>query len=50
MCSNSASDQIDASNAAFECRRDRMEMQQVGVDLNNLRAQARNPPFLAELT
>jgi hypothetical protein len=25
-------------------------MQQVGVDLNDLRAQARNPPFLAELT
>jgi len=25
-------------------------MQQVGVDLNDLRAQARNPPFLAKLT
>jgi hypothetical protein len=27
-----------------------MEMQQVGVDLNDLYAQARNSPFRAELT
>jgi hypothetical protein len=34
-------DQVDASNAAFQCTRGRMEMQQVGVDPNDLRVQSR---------
>ena len=44
------SDQVDTSNAAVQCRRGRMEMQQVGVDFNELRAQARRALYLNELT
>jgi len=43
------SDKIDASNAAVRCRRSRLEMQQVGVDSNHLRAQSRCPLYLDEL-
>jgi hypothetical protein len=43
--SDFASDQVEASNTAFRCRRGRMEMQQVGVDPNDLRAQPRGPLF-----
>jgi hypothetical protein len=48
--SDFASDEVDASNAAFQCRRGRMEMQQVGVDPNDLRAQPRGSLYLDELT
>jgi len=43
--SDFASDQVEASNTAFLRRRGRMEMQQVGVDPNDLRAQPRGPLF-----
>jgi hypothetical protein len=43
--SDFASNQVEASNTAFRCRRGRMEMQQVGVDPNDLRAQPRGPLF-----
>ena len=41
------SDQVEASNAAFRCRRGRMEMPQVGVDPNDLRAQPRGSLFIS---
>jgi hypothetical protein len=44
------SDKVDASNAAFRCRRGRLEMQQGGVDSDHLRAQPRCPLYLDELT
>lgn len=47
--SDFSSDKVDASNAAFRCRWGRLEMQQVGVDSNHLRAQPRCPPYLDEL-
>ena len=37
------SDKVDAANAAFQCRRGGMEMQQLGVDSNHLRARPRCP-------
>jgi hypothetical protein len=43
------SDKINASDAAFGCRRGRLEMQQVGVDSNHLRAQSRCPLYIDEL-
>jgi hypothetical protein len=48
--SDFCSDQVDTSNAAVQCRWGRMEMQQVGVDFNELRAQARRALYLNELT
>ena len=45
--SDFASDQVEVSNTAFRCRRGRMEMQQVGVDPNDLRAQPRGPLFIS---
>src|ERR1017187_3537251 len=47
--SDFGSDKINASNAAFRCRRSRLEMQQVGVDYYHLRAQSRCPLYLNEL-
>ena len=47
--SDFSSNKIDAPNAAFRCRRSRLEMQQVGVDSNHLRAQSRCPLYLGEL-
>ena len=46
----SGSDKVDASNAAFRCRRGRLEMQQVGVDSDHLRVQPRCRLYLDELT
>jgi hypothetical protein len=41
--SDFGSDQIDASDTAFGGKRGRMEMQQVGDDSDDLRAQPRYP-------
>jgi hypothetical protein len=46
LLSDFGSDQVGTSNAAFECRRSRMEMQQVGADSNELCAQPRRPLYL----
>jgi hypothetical protein len=43
--SDFGSDEVDASNAAFRCRWGRLEVQQVGVDSNHLRAQPRCPIY-----
>jgi hypothetical protein len=43
--SDFGSDKIDASNAAFRCRRSRLEMQQVGVDYDDLLSESRCPLF-----
>jgi hypothetical protein len=45
-----SSDKVDHSNAAFRRRRGRLEMQQIGVYSNHLRAQPRCPLHLDELT
>jgi hypothetical protein len=43
LCRDFSSDKVDASDAAFRCRWGRLEMQQVGVDFNHLRAQPHCP-------
>ena len=47
--SDFSSDEVDPSNAAFRCRWGRLEVQQVGVDSNHLRAQPRCPLYIDEL-
>ena len=46
---NVSSDKIGPSNAAFRCRWGRLEMHQVGVNCNHLRAQPGYPPYIDEL-
>jgi hypothetical protein len=48
--SDFSSDKVGASNIAFQCSRGRLEMQQVGVDTNHLRAQPRCSVYIDELT